>query len=349
MSFAFSFGSFGDILALIELAAKVAHILTSTSGASESYQALILDVTRLQHFLQQLNSFSRHRNVTILKSQLLSPEDVASAIKECTRSLERILQRVTYYRSFVESRCGSSVHNSWRRTWMTSGWMLLKSREIAEFRAELLQHNTLLARILSAMSCESIQVVQNVAMETSSHVGDVLSNTTMINSNLNVALQILHNLDQNISATIVRNWTADGASPVRVQDYFGKMSVLPRQTCFTPEELCQFIIHCNNTSPENTGGCHALGSAISGCWGHCDECGHVSHDWFMLQDYLTYHPNAPLLLEIYFRASECRHEGPLLAKPPSELGWRLSSTDSHSLGFLRDYRGPVVELGFYGD
>ena len=152
MSFAFTFGSFGDILALIDLTTRVIELLTSTSGASDSYQALILDVTRLQHFLQQLNSFSRQRNVTILKSHLLSSDDITAAICECSRSLERIIQRVTYYQSYVQSRCGTSGRQSWHRTWLTSGWMLLKMREIDQFRTELLQHNTLLARILSAMS-----------------------------------------------------------------------------------------------------------------------------------------------------------------------------------------------------
>lgn len=152
MSFVFTFGSFGDIVTLIDLTTRVIELLTSTSGASDSYQALILDVTRLQHFLQQLNGFSRQRNVTILKSRLLSSDDISAAICDCSRSLEHIIRRVTYYQSYVQTRCGTSGRQSWHRTWLTSGWMLLKTREIDQFRTEILGHNTLLARILSAMS-----------------------------------------------------------------------------------------------------------------------------------------------------------------------------------------------------
>ncbi|CAL1716960.1 unnamed protein product [Somion occarium] len=357
MSLAFSFGSFGDIVTLIDLTTKVIQILTSTSGASESFQGLILDVTRLQHFLQQVHSFSRQRNVTILKSHLLTSDDIATAIRECSRSLERILQRVTYYRSYVETRCGKSGRHSWHRTWITSGWMLLKSREIEQFRSELVEHNTLLARILSAMSCESIQVVQQVTTQTNGYVSEVASRSLAIDANLNVALQLLHNVDLKISASLVRDWAPDGASPLRVHDWIGQLSVLPRQAVLTPNQLQQYIINrtesglcqVNCSGDWETIDPYRSDLKNNRCWDNgCEACGIISHEWGMLQTYLKHHPHIPVSLICYHSTSKCGHHEYVDLTHATRLGWRLGSTQTVAFTDSLDYSGPLVEIGFVG-
>ena len=92
---------------------------------------------------------------------------------------------------------------------------------------------------------ESLQIVQNLTTQTSDDVSDVANRTTSIDCNLRVALQMLNRIDYNISSAVTRDWTPDGASPLRVHDYVGEFSVLPRQTVITPNvsiTLCYIFL-----------------------------------------------------------------------------------------------------------
>lgn len=53
---AFTFGSFGDILALIDLAVQVYDALSSSAGASEDYQALVSEIHSFSQLLQNVQA-----------------------------------------------------------------------------------------------------------------------------------------------------------------------------------------------------------------------------------------------------------------------------------------------------
>jgi len=148
-SIAFTFGSVGDIISLIQLSGQIIYLLVSTSGSSESYQALVLDVTRLQNFLEQLVLAIRNENMVSCRARAIFSERYAEdAVVSCRALLERIRQRTMYYRNIVARRASGT----WMDTWRKAGWMLFRQGEIEAFREQICEHNQLIVQALAALN-----------------------------------------------------------------------------------------------------------------------------------------------------------------------------------------------------
>lgn len=137
------FGSFGDIVAIIDLAWKLCQLLASTRGADLAYQELLIEVGLLHDLLQDIHPMLRMRDYSILGLQWLSSAEKAldHLIKECGT----LLKTITYQATDTKQRLNNTRHSWWSSLFITQssdlwskvGWAVLGPKRIAEWTAKL--------------------------------------------------------------------------------------------------------------------------------------------------------------------------------------------------------------------
>ncbi|EIM82031.1 uncharacterized protein STEHIDRAFT_161383 [Stereum hirsutum FP-91666 SS1] len=133
---AFSFGALGDFVALFDLAQKVKRSLDATSGGSEDYLMLLVEVDSLVRILRMATTGS-----TLTRLSQLSPALVhtgRNALKSSHDVLEILEKKVMTYQDKLR-RGGSKrmMMESWRKI----GWgLLVKDDEVKKIRWQLIYH-----------------------------------------------------------------------------------------------------------------------------------------------------------------------------------------------------------------
>lgn len=130
---AFSFGAFGDFVTLIELGVKVIKHLSASSGPSEDYQALILDIDSLVRILK----IATTATTSIRHSQL--PESLVqtgcNALQSAQDNLKRLEAKIETYRQRL--RRGGS-YRKMVESWAKIGWgLLVKDEDVITLRWQL--------------------------------------------------------------------------------------------------------------------------------------------------------------------------------------------------------------------
>lgn len=72
---AITFGSFGDIIAAVQVACKLIEILSAQRGTKREFRDLIVDLRLFHRFLDQVWLLQNHEavdRVALMESQLLS-------------------------------------------------------------------------------------------------------------------------------------------------------------------------------------------------------------------------------------------------------------------------------------
>lgn len=133
---AFTFGSFGDILALVDLAIQVHAALSSSAGASEDYQAL---VSELHSFSQLLQNVQTIHTLTLHGLNRDPPtvslqNAIRFALERSKVLLDTICAKIAgYQKSLRRGGSGNMMKDSWRKI----GWAIFKKDEIQEMRRQL--------------------------------------------------------------------------------------------------------------------------------------------------------------------------------------------------------------------
>ena len=151
MSLAFTFGSFGDILALTGLVVTVVQALRDSTGSASEYKDLIAELDALSSTLGLVQSrfTSQHR----------PRKDVVNAIDlqvSCCHSvIKKFLESVKGYEKALGS---AGFHSSLRKI----GWKIFKSDDVTALRAKITSHREAIAILLSLyISCVQFLFTHN--------------------------------------------------------------------------------------------------------------------------------------------------------------------------------------------
>lgn len=125
----FTFGSFGDIVTVIQLLRDVVKVLGDSKGASLDYQKLVEELRGYEDVLVEVHD-------TLSDSR--TPVRVARALRKevdlCNAIITRINRDIIKYRESLR-RGGSKrmMIDSWRKI----GWTLFRGPEVDQVRQEL--------------------------------------------------------------------------------------------------------------------------------------------------------------------------------------------------------------------
>lgn len=141
MAAVFSFGSLGDILAIAELAYKLARALSESTGSSAEYQAVIAELDTLTTALRILNE--------IIARQPLQPSvqhTIRHALERCRSLMDAFKLRIEgYQRSLMKGGSG----NRWRDSWRKIGWSIFRKEELIALKQELSEQKATINMMLS--------------------------------------------------------------------------------------------------------------------------------------------------------------------------------------------------------
>ncbi|KAJ7626297.1 hypothetical protein DFH06DRAFT_737465 [Mycena polygramma] len=149
--------SFGDILALANLAWSIARVLRESTGSSAEYQALIAELESLGTALKSLEQF-----VTTNRLQESVENACRFALSKCQSDMTAFLKKVEgYQRSLKKGGSGNSVRDSWRKI----GWGLFKKEEIVLIRKQLADQKATISMMLGLSHCTSLERVEKAATQ----------------------------------------------------------------------------------------------------------------------------------------------------------------------------------------
>ncbi|KZV84390.1 hypothetical protein EXIGLDRAFT_290589 [Exidia glandulosa HHB12029] len=141
---AFTFGSFGDITAILQLAWAIRQSLSETGGAVAQVQMLITDIDTFTRALQQIKS--------ALETRASVPGDlmngIALALEQCFKLLLRVKQRIDAYNSRITGAVGVGVL---RHYWAAVAWEILGGKnEVDALRKRLSEQVEVIQTLLAA-------------------------------------------------------------------------------------------------------------------------------------------------------------------------------------------------------
>lgn len=142
---AFSFGALGDFVALFDLAQKVKRSLNASSGGSEDYLTLLVEIDSLIRILRTATTAS-----TSTRLPQLTPHLVRTG-RHALKSLQDVLKSIeTKIRTYQDNlRKGGSLRmmmDSWRKI----GWgLLVMNDEVKTLRWQLSYHIIILQAVIS--------------------------------------------------------------------------------------------------------------------------------------------------------------------------------------------------------
>ena len=140
MSVSFTFGAFGDIAVVLQLAWGLRKLLADASAFSKGLDDVIATIDSFTHALQSAKS-ALHNAKHVPPSV---ENGVRHALEVCTRLLSRIGKRIDSHRSPMVRRHGASI---WKAYWAACSWTILGGKE------ELNQLKKLLNEQVDAIRC----------------------------------------------------------------------------------------------------------------------------------------------------------------------------------------------------
>ncbi|EIN14313.1 hypothetical protein PUNSTDRAFT_129949 [Punctularia strigosozonata HHB-11173 SS5] len=150
---AFSFGAFGDIATVCGLLTRVVQALSSSTGASTAYQALIMELdcfhdclVHLEHLLERARVSHHARPGAGLPFR---QQHVEGFTRECRRTVHDIGARVLEFQKKLKRR---SPHNGWMESWRKIGWGLFTENEISRYREDVRRHMSTVHALTTAVN-----------------------------------------------------------------------------------------------------------------------------------------------------------------------------------------------------
>ncbi|EIM82033.1 uncharacterized protein STEHIDRAFT_161385 [Stereum hirsutum FP-91666 SS1] len=208
---AFSFGALGDFVALFDLGQKVKRSLDASSGGSEDYLMLLVEVDSLVRILRMVTTVSTSAQLSQLSPALVQAG--CNAFKSSHNVLKILERKVTTYQDKLQ-RGGSErmMMESWRKI----GWgLLVKDDEVKKLRWQLSYH------------IKTIQVVMSFAQCVTTDEMGHQPRRTLVDS-------LTRHLPISIGYTWEGGATVDTA-PIRLRDMYNHIVDVPLDICATPE------------------------------------------------------------------------------------------------------------------
>lgn len=142
---AFSFGAFGDFVAILTLAQNVKKFLADSLGASEEYQTLLAEVDSLACILQTATTATSPKRLSQLSPPLIQMgRDALKALQNILKSLE--MRIITYQSNLRRGGSQQMMMASWRKI----GWGLLaKDDDVTKLRLQLSYHMKIVQVVMS--------------------------------------------------------------------------------------------------------------------------------------------------------------------------------------------------------
>ncbi|KZV91144.1 hypothetical protein EXIGLDRAFT_103606 [Exidia glandulosa HHB12029] len=163
---AFTFGSFGDIATILQLAWTVRRTLGESAG---SLAPLIADIDVFTLALQQIKSVLETRTAAPVPEDLMN--GIAHALERCFVSLVRIKQRIASFNAQVAGVVGNSVV---REYWVVLGWEILGGRrEVEALKMRLSDQINVIQTLLAAAQCRNLEAIKTAAKAHSQSLDDI--------------------------------------------------------------------------------------------------------------------------------------------------------------------------------
>ncbi|EJD38006.1 hypothetical protein AURDEDRAFT_172886 [Auricularia subglabra TFB-10046 SS5] len=140
---AFSIGSFGDILATLQLLYKFREALSEVTGATAEMRVLIDDIDRLTRALIQVKAALERRGTGIQPDII---NGIRLAVATCEDILKSALRRIEDFKSRITGATGVS---GWRAYCAVLGWGILGEKHVDALRARLSEQMEVIELYLS--------------------------------------------------------------------------------------------------------------------------------------------------------------------------------------------------------
>lgn len=144
--FAFTIGAFGDILSTADLAGKVYESLSKTSGSSEKYRHLLLELDLYRSTLQSVDNVFFARGNELPEYFVAAGQAVRDALDDSRLLLATVYASMNqYHNPLMEGSSGNRIAQSLGAI----GWAFSKEEKVKEVSRALASYTKLFAMLLS--------------------------------------------------------------------------------------------------------------------------------------------------------------------------------------------------------
>ncbi|EIM84347.1 uncharacterized protein STEHIDRAFT_170063 [Stereum hirsutum FP-91666 SS1] len=231
---AFTFGSLGDIIAVIDLLNEVRKALSDSTGSSAEYQALLISLDIFHDTLEAVrDTFSTAspslRNHTPLLPSLQNAHRQALSVSRAL--LKDIHARIAKYQaSLRKGGSGSMMRDSWRKI----GWALFQKPELEEMKMKMMAQVETLNILLSLALRHDVRQQHAAVLEMDRSVQQlpILIQETIAEQRT-VLFEIKHCVNE-LPNTLGCTWEggmAHSQRPVVLRDALGQTLNLPLEFC----------------------------------------------------------------------------------------------------------------------
>ncbi|KZV84946.1 hypothetical protein EXIGLDRAFT_776035 [Exidia glandulosa HHB12029] len=157
--FAFTVGSLGDILAVLQLAWEIRQNLSDAAGASNAIQALVREIDAFALAVEGARS-------VLERSQSVPPSlrnSVAFILANCAELLREVQKKIAVRRQQVLQDQGASA---WSAIWAACAWTFLGGeRDIECLRRRLAEQHSALQMIFTAYQSSALHAQEDNFVE----------------------------------------------------------------------------------------------------------------------------------------------------------------------------------------
>ncbi|EIM82301.1 uncharacterized protein STEHIDRAFT_160850 [Stereum hirsutum FP-91666 SS1] len=166
--FAFTFGSFGDILSIVQLGYKVRTLLSESKGATEEYQQLLSELDT------SLRTLHLVHGALFAKDAASLPPDVVKAIRQSVSNswiiIFDIYSKIARFRDKLKKGGSGSMM---RASWQKIGWGLFKQDELVESRRRLSEQSSVIKTLLGLSSSIIVTRVENQVLASHAEILEI--------------------------------------------------------------------------------------------------------------------------------------------------------------------------------
>jgi Fungal N-terminal domain of STAND proteins len=141
-SMAFTFGSFGDIVALIQLCYNLATTLRDKSSPAE-YRELIFELESIREVLQSVQRATTSQTSSSIPRSCINALEIH--IQKCHQLINQFIARTQPKKSMMRGEPGT---NFWD-FWWTVDWNLFRKGAVVELKTGLMEQKSAINVILS--------------------------------------------------------------------------------------------------------------------------------------------------------------------------------------------------------
>ncbi|KZV84393.1 hypothetical protein EXIGLDRAFT_700486 [Exidia glandulosa HHB12029] len=192
---AFTFGSFGDIVTILQLAWTIRQSLSETAGAVAQVQTLIADIDAFTCALQQIKSALDTRES--VPADLMN--GIGHALESCFVLLRGVQERINSYNVRMTGAVGA---RALKRYWAVLGWEILGGRSKVEaMRTRLSEQVEVIQTLLAAAQSQNLDEIRRAAAAQSQSLENIRKDAEMTHRDVGGMFASMRQLCVRLSAT----------------------------------------------------------------------------------------------------------------------------------------------------